>query len=171
MCLPTRDVATRGDVLSYSVAVDPGSPAVFAGASVAGNTLSVDFALDQNGTGLLILTATDDAGATATSPVTVNIAPVNDNPVLVGVIPDTSFLEDDPDRSVSIDVFDDVDIATNGDSLSYSVTSISNPSLFAGTAISGTDLIFTFAPDANGNADVTVRATDQAGCGWRPRLM
>ena len=157
------DILTAGDSLALSVAVDPGSDPVIASATVAGSTLSVSFVADSNGTGHLVLTATDDAGETATSDVFINVGAVNDPPFLVSPIVAVTFDEDDPSPTVDIDVFDDIDIATNGDSLSYTVTNVSDPSIISGTSIATTTLSLSFVPDANGSADVTVRATDSFG--------
>ncbi|MEZ6059073.1 MAG: hypothetical protein R3C19_01795 [Planctomycetaceae bacterium] len=52
-----------------------------------------------------------------------------------------------------------MDIATNGDSLSFSVTSNSNATL-VNASISGTILTLDFLPDQNGTASIVIRATD-----------
>ena len=47
--------------------------------------------------------------------------------------------------------------------LTYSVTDNSNPALFGSISVTGGLLTFTPAPNANGNATLTVRATDSGG--------
>ena len=60
------------------------------------------------------------------------------------------------------DVFADVDIATNADSLTLSVQNNTNGTLVT-TMLVGTMLTLDFLDDQNGAADLTIRATDLAG--------
>ncbi|PWG74848.1 hypothetical protein DF186_15765, partial [Enterococcus hirae] len=72
--------------------------------------------------------------------------------------------EDAPNQLVDLStVFDDVDIVTNGDSLTFEVTSNSNPGLFDGVDVSGATLTLDLAFDQNGTATLEVTAKDTAG--------
>jgi hypothetical protein len=127
-------------------------------ASLAG--LTVTGPPDYNGTlNLNVSTRTVDeapplpsneliSGGTA---LTVQIAPVNDQPVVVGPAP-TLNTSEDVNGSVSLlGVFDDVDIATNGDSLSYSVVSSTNPAVDV-ASMAGDVLSVTLLPNQFGTA-------------------
>ena len=59
-------------------------------------------------------------------------------------------------------VFADVDIATNADALTLSVSGNSNAGLVTPT-LNGNSLTLAFAANRNGSATITVRATDTAG--------
>ena len=150
------------DALTYSVVPESGMGAVFDSVSVAGSTVTVAFAADQNGTGVLILTASDGAES-ADSLITLNIAPVNDAPFLTGSIADLTVGEDLNVDPHDVGVFDDPDILTNGDTLIYSVAGNSNADLFSALGFSGSDLIVDLFSDANGEAELTIRATDSSG--------
>ena len=93
----------------------------------------------------------------------VNDAPIVTLPFLGDIVVD----EDDPDTVIDVFVaFTDVDIATNGDSLTYVRLENTNSSLvtatFEGTGTSG-KLILDYLPDQNGSVSITVKATDGDG--------
>ena len=158
------DISTVGDTLSLSV-TDVSAPGLLASASVSGTDLVLDYAADQNGAASVTVTATDSGVPVLTADyvVTVTVNAINDAPVTTGAIADVSMDEDDPPVSFSINVFDDVDILTNGDVLSYSVDNNTDPSLFISLGLVGEDLTLTLAADQFGTADITIRATDLAG--------
>ncbi len=161
------DIPT-GDSLTLTVSLDSGAN-VFDSMGFTGETLNLAFTADANGSAMLLIEATDTDGAVEQYlyPVTVN--PINDAPFVSGGLINRNMNEDDPPELVPLDgVFDDVDILTNGDTLSYEV-STDNPALFTSVAVvpamvgPGFDIVLTLAPDANGTADVTVNARDAAG--------
>src|SRR5207244_10061942 len=84
-------------------------------------------------------------------------------PTTVG-IPSVVVTEDQNDTVISL--FDAFSDTTDADSaLSFDVTANSNPGLFDATRIdpaAGT-LTLDYAPNANGEAQITVRATDTSG--------
>ncbi len=49
--------------------------------SITGNTLTLDYQPDANGTTTVVVTAKDASNATVTNTFTVTVAPVNDQPV------------------------------------------------------------------------------------------
>ncbi len=151
-----------GDVQNYSVLTD--NPTLIPSATVAGNNLNLDFGADQNGTATVTVTVTDISGQTASDVFLVTVTPVNDDPTQVGPLPDINTFEDDP-TTFTIDlagVFDDVDILTNGDVLTFAMNN-SNPTLFDVATLTGSLITLHLGPDQNGNATITVQATDSFG--------
>ncbi|MCK5913785.1 MAG: DUF4347 domain-containing protein, partial [Desulfuromusa sp.] len=105
---------------------------------------------------------TADVVSTAIASSSITVDPINDAPTVANSISDVEVLEDAPDTVINISmVFADVDIATNGDSLTYSVVS-SNGTLVNAT-ISGTNLTLDYGAGLWGDATVTVTATDTHG--------
>ncbi|MEQ9451941.1 MAG: PilC/PilY family type IV pilus protein [Pseudomonadales bacterium] len=155
------DIPT-GDTLSITALAVPGADGVFDAYAVTGGNLDVTLAADQNGTGTIDLTATDGSGAQATVSISYIVAAVNDTPTLMPLFSDITRNEDDPPQSLSLAGFEDVDIATNGDSLSFSFSE-TNPGMLASTAFTATTFDFTLVPDSNGMTDITLRATDSSG--------
>ncbi len=155
------DIATNGDTLSYTVAFS-GSPVDTATIPAASSILTLTFLPDQNGVTTVTVTATDVQGPVGVSTsFDVTVAPVNDPPFVVPpAISDQTIDEDSGVLSVSFaGVFDDVDIGTNSDSLSYMVT-VTGDAVFASAILSGTSVALATAADQNGVATVTITATD-----------
>lgn len=152
-----------GDSLTYSVAGAEGSS--WLQAEVVGSMLNVTIAADGNGLETLRVRATDQTGALVEQQFFVGVNSVNDAPTVATELPDSTFDEDvgtlTLDTAVA-QIFDDVDIRTNHDSLTISVTDNTNPQLFT-TSVEGSVITFASVPDAHGTATFTVRATDQAG--------
>ena len=99
---------------------------------MSGDNLNITLVADQNGAGTVTVRATDTAGAFVDANVPVTVNPVNDDPYVVTPIADVGVSEDA--SAIVVDVspaFDDVDIGTNGDALTYSLVSVSNGALFA----------------------------------------
>jgi hypothetical protein len=95
---------------------------------------------------------------------TVNIAVngVNDAPIVAAPIPDVTVFQNAPDTVLDLsETFVDVDAATNGDSLTLSVTN-DNPALLT-ASIAGSILTLDYVADQLGTANITVRATDSGG--------
>ncbi len=159
------DVSTASDSLTYALSgstgatiftptVDPSSGSVNFGPPVA----------NANGQQIFTFKATDLAGADATFTLTVDVTAVNDAPTVVAPMGVVNMNEDQPNLMIDLTaVFDDVDIATNGDVLTFTVSGNDNAALFDSAAIVGSGLELDLAPDAVGNANITVVATDSAG--------
>ena len=161
------DIPT-GDNLTLTVALDSGVN-VFDSMSFAGDILNLAFTADANGSANLLIEAIDSQGSIEQYMYPVVVNPVNDAPFVTGTLLNRNIDEDDPPEVISLaGVFDDVDILTNGDALTYDV-STDNPGLFSSIAVVPAavgpefDLVLTLEPDANGMADVTVNARDAAG--------
>ncbi len=130
--------------------------------SVSGTTLTLTFAANATGSSAVSIRATDIAGASVVGGVTVTVTPVNDAPTVAAPMPDLIRPEDAPPTVISLaPVFADVDIATDGDVLTFTVTN-TNPGLLT-ASIAGGDLTLTLLPDMNGVATITVTATDTFG--------
>jgi type IV pilus assembly protein PilY1 len=170
------DIIPNSDTLTMTVTGNT-NPTMFNSVSLSDgsvdaiidDTLTLDFALDQNGTADITITATDGSGLSVTDTFSITNVAVNDNPTVANAIADVSVSEDDPDSLISLtNVFADVDIATNSDTLTLSVTGNTNPAMFAGVTLSdvSVDSIFNdtltldFGDNKNGTADITVTATD-----------
>jgi VCBS repeat-containing protein len=103
----------------------------------------------------------DGAGNTGSGIVFVNVSNTNETPTTSG-LSDVVVNEDSADVLINLKTaFSDPETPSPG--LSYSITSNSNPAIFSGTPIIGGNLILKFAANANGNATVTVSATDPQG--------
>jgi VCBS repeat-containing protein len=90
------------------------------------------------------------------------VNPVNDAPTVANAITDVTVAEDAAPTIIDISsVFADVDIATNADSLSYSV--VSSDGTLVNASISGTNLTLTYVAEQSGTATITVTATDANG--------
>ena len=92
--------------------------------------------------------------------ITVLINVVNDAPIGATPIADVNVNEDAVDSLIDLSTaFSDVDIDTNSDSLTYSVTSNNNPTLVTATPAANI-LVLDYLPDQNGSAQITVQAAD-----------
>lgn len=155
------DILTNGDVLSYSVKVSANPSLVKA--TQNGTTLTLTLGPNQNGKATVTVRATDQAGAFAETSFVLTVTPVNDPPTVKNKIADVAVDEDAPPTNIDLtNTFDDVDILTNADVLTLTVSGNTNTTLLS-TKIQGKTLTLTYLPDANGVATITVRATDLAG--------
>lgn len=125
---------------------------------------------DYNGVDTFTYSVIDDGSSagvfdpqSATGTVTVNIAPVNDDPIVVSPFGTVTMLEDAAERALPLsNYFFDADVASNGDVLSYRVVSNTRPDLIEPTF--GNENIFLRPKaDQNGEATIVVEATDLAG--------
>lgn len=87
----------------------------------------------------------------------------NTPPTVTSPIPDVNVLEDAPNIVFSLyPYFEDVQDVDN--QLTYTIQSNTNSGLFSSVSIvDSTNFALDFAPDANGTADITIRATDTGG--------
>jgi cyclophilin family peptidyl-prolyl cis-trans isomerase len=155
--------ADAGDTLTYSVAGTQWTGPFQT--EVVGGTLNVTIPAHANGFDTLRVRATDSTGALVEQSFLVTVTPVNDAPYVSNALGESTFNEDVGTLTLDTEaaqMFDDLDIRTNGDSLTISVTGNTNPQLFT-TSVEGSVISFDSLPDAHGTATFTVRATDQAG--------
>ena len=96
-----------------------------------------------------------------------NVLPVNDAPFVVAPLGSITVNEDAPDLTVDMSTaFDDVDILTNSDVLTFTILANDNPALVLATPVDAspaidTMLLLQFQSDANGIANITIQAMDQ----------
>ncbi|TDJ31749.1 MAG: hypothetical protein E2O59_00255 [Gammaproteobacteria bacterium] len=152
-----------GDALTFSLGSSSGGSVLTAGDPSSGTVILTPIA-NASGTQTFVFIATDIFGASATYTVTYILTPVNSPPTVVSAIADQVHVEDGGNLSVSFaGVFDDVDLASGGDTLSFSVLSVGNPTLITAALISGTDVILTFGAEQNGSSTVEIEVQDSAG--------
>jgi hypothetical protein len=97
---------------------------------------------------------------TSTGTVTVTVAGIDDTPFIGSPLGTVNMVEDDPAKVIDLAAFF-VD-PDSGDTLTFSVVSNSNPSLATPT-INGNQLTLALLANANGTADIVIRATDSGG--------
>jgi type IV pilus assembly protein PilY1 len=152
-----------GDVQNFSVSHD--NSTLVASATIVGTDLILVFGPNQNGIVNVTVEVQDITAQIASDPFLVDVTAVNDDPTLVNPIGLISTFEDNP-VDIVIDlsnVFEDVDIVTNGDVLTYTLVSNDNSGLFDIEDLSGNVLTLSLAPDQNGLANITVGAEDSSG--------
>jgi Ca2+-binding RTX toxin-like protein len=135
---------------------------LIASATIVGGTgLMLVFAENKNGQADLTVRATDTGGLFVDTDLRVTVNPVNDAPTTTGiadVVVDEDSLPTTIDFSTGFSDVDDV-------SLSYTIAGNTNPGLFSTFSLDETtgELTLNYAPDAFGQADVTIRAADAGG--------
>ncbi|MEC7838504.1 MAG: Ig-like domain-containing protein, partial [Chlamydiota bacterium] len=155
------DILTNSDNLTLEVISNTNTSLV--GASLSGNTLTLDYADNQNGVANITIRATDSTGAYVEDTFTVTVNAVNDAPTVDNGIADVTVNEDAANTVLDLSqAFADVDILTNRDDLTLTVVGNTNRSL-VGTALSGNSLTLDYAENQHGVANITIRATDSTG--------
>ena len=150
-----------GDALTLSVSGNSNAGLFAAPPTLLGTTLQFTPAPNANGVATLTIQADDGNGGSVTTTQTVTVTPVNDAPTVAAAPAAISVAEDSGAKSASMaGVFTDAD----ANPLTLTVTGSTNPALFAaGPVMSGTQLQFTPAPNANGAATATIQADDGNG--------
>lgn len=153
-----------GDRLNYTVTLADGSPLPeWLSFDAATATLTGTPGNDQVGTLALLVTAVDLAGATVSTGFSLDIANVNDAPVLVTPLETLGAIEDQP-FSYTIPVTNFADIDT-GDTLTLTVTLANGQALPAWLSFDPATATLTGTPANNqtGSLELWVHATDQSG--------
>ena len=123
--------------------------------SVSGDTLTLDYQPEQNGTATITVTGTSN-GQTADDIFTVTVTSVDDPPVVANAITDVNVLEDGADTTIDLsNLFNDVD----DDNASITKTAVSSAPSLITTKVNGNILTLDYQPDQNGTATVTVTGT------------
>ena len=170
--------ATNGTSLGSVIATDADAATTFSNWQITGGNAAGVFGINAStgqltvadnstlnfeilSTYTLNVRTQDGAGNTGSGIVFVNVSNTNETPTTSG-LSDVVVNEGSADFLINLKTaFSDPE--TPSPDLSYSITSNSNPAIFSGTPIIGGNLILKFAANANGNAIVTVRATDPQG--------
>jgi predicted secreted Zn-dependent protease len=158
------DLEDADPALTYTITGNTNA-ALFASTPIDGvaGELTLDYAADANGAADITVRATDTGGLFVETTFTVTVNPVNDAPTTVG-IGNVTVSEDAADTVVDLfAAFADLEDADPA--LTYTITGNTNAALFNSTTIDGVagELTLDYATDANGAADITVRATDTGG--------
>ncbi|MCB9113237.1 MAG: DUF4082 domain-containing protein, partial [Anaerolineales bacterium] len=156
------DADEPDSALTYSIETNTNS-ALFTSATITGNqNLVLDYAPDAFGTADITIRATDSGGLFVETTFTVTVNLVNDVPTTTGIT-NVTVDEDAPDTTIDLfPSFADVEDADNA--LTYTVEANTNTALFTSVTVTGgQNLVLDYAPNANGTADITIRATDTGG--------
>jgi len=140
------------DTLTYEA--NSSNPSI-ATVGMIGNTLTITPLPNANGDVNITVKVTDANGLSDSQTFTVNIAPVNDAPVLSNVtLP--AINEDSNGTTVTLSATD-----ADDDNLTFSATSSDTNKATVG--VSGTTLTITPLPNANGDVNITVTVSDGNG--------
>ncbi|MBT3199031.1 MAG: hypothetical protein HN350_03855, partial [Phycisphaerales bacterium] len=152
------DIFDGGDILTLIVLNNSNSGLV--SDTFDANELTLSYAGDQHGQSIITVRATDSDGNWVDDTFTVNVASVNDAPVVATPQSDVVVNRNAQPTTLDLDaVFADAGIQTDGDSLTYSITGNTNPTLVTASAAG----VLTYAGGQSGTAEITVRATDSGG--------
>ena len=128
-------------------------------ATVAGNTLTLNYLPNAFGTADITVRATDAGGLYAEGTFVVTVNPVEDAPVAVKPVGALTVDAGYPNMVIDLaSVIADPD----GPIPTYAVLANSNPSLI-GATIDGSNLTLSFPASSIGTTQITLRATDAAG--------
>jgi len=153
--------ADPGDSLVLSVSGNSNTGVVTT--DFSGMQLTLSYEPDAHGTANITVRATDSHWDWVENTFTVTVNPIDDPPFVDHPIGSVVNDEDDSDRVIDLArVFDDPDLP--GDTLVFAVTGNTNTGLVT-TSIVDRDLVLSYVLDQNGEAEVTVRATDRNGAG------
>ncbi|MDP6635436.1 MAG: lamin tail domain-containing protein [Phycisphaerae bacterium] len=130
--------------------------------SVVGTGLTLSYVPGQDGVADITVRATDASLNWVEDTFTLTVNPINHAPYVDVLISDVQVQQDSPDTPVDLSpTFMDDDL---GDTLTYSVSINTNPSLVT-TSVLGNVLTLSYAAGLTGVADITVRATDSGAPG------
>ncbi|MCP4174624.1 MAG: tandem-95 repeat protein, partial [Fuerstiella sp.] len=125
-------------------------------ATVIGDTLTLAYQADQNGTAYITVRGTSN-GQTADDTFLVTVNPADDGPAVANAIADVTVSEDSATTVIDLgSVFTDID--SNTAAIVKSVQGNTNTGLVS-AGINGNTLTLTYQADQNGTASVTVRGT------------
>ena len=155
------DVASNGETLTFTV--EPGHNTALVTPTISSGLLNLQLLADKNGSTIITIKATDSTNRSVTTQFSLVVTPVNDAPRLVKALPNLAAIEDVNPANVvlSPEFFFDPDIA-NGDVLTYSITSNSNP-LLVTPFITGGSLGFSLGANRSGSSIIVVQVSDTSG--------
>ncbi|NEP79779.1 MAG: hypothetical protein F6K39_17360, partial [Okeania sp. SIO3B3] len=137
--------------LTYEVASNSNEGLVTS--TLRGDKLTLDFLDDKFGNAEIQVKATADDGEFVSDTFTVNVAAVDDEPVLANPIADVTATEDGDNLTIDISsVFTDAD-----SSITFAAPTNNNPSLVTAT-VEGNNLILDYLDNQSGAAEITVNA-------------
>ncbi len=154
-----------GDTLSYSVSLANGNPLPsWLNYNATTKTISGTPSNSEVGNIALKVTATDTAGASANQTFTVNVANVNDAPIVAGSIPNQTAVYGTPfNLALSKSLIQDVDV---GDTLTYTVTKSDGSALPTWISFNSDTMVLSGNPvaaDVGSTYQFRLKATDSSG--------
>ena len=161
--LSASDLETPAGTLTYSVTSNSNATLIPPGGIViTGNQITLTPAGNQFGTANLTIQVNDGNGGTDSEVLVLTVTSVNDLPIMNPISPVT--IAEDAGVSGPF-TLSATDVETPVGSLTYSVTSNSNPTLIPAGAIviSGDQITLTPAGDQFGTANITIQVNDGNG--------
>jgi len=155
-----NDFDVDGDALTVSLVSDVSNGTLVLNADGSFNYTPT---AEWNGTDSFTYKTNDGSVDSNIATVTITVNPINDTPTTTEIADVT--VDEDAVNSV-INLFTAfADIEDTDAALTYTIESNSNAGLFTATTIDGVagTLTLDYAPDQNGTADITIRATDTGG--------
>jgi len=158
--------AEDGDPVSYTVTNNT-NPSLFTSTNIASDTLTLDFAPDQNGFASIQVRATDSQGQTVFDTFSVSVTAVNDEPSFTKG-PNQNVNENSGSVSVPgwASNIDEGAANESGQTLTFNVSN-DNTGLFSSQPAVSSAGTLTFAVDPNneagGSATVTISLSDSGG--------
>ncbi|MCC6573361.1 MAG: hypothetical protein IT462_06165 [Planctomycetes bacterium] len=153
----------------FNFAATPQAGQFQVNATLSGNQWMPAIAMDSDGDFVVAWQgAVDFSSATDAGAIALRRFGANEPPIVWGISA-ISVDEDDPDVLVDFDANGAFSDSTDGDNLAYTVENNSAPGLITAT-FSGAVLTISLAPDAEGDAMLTIRATDSGGK-WAEALL
>ncbi|RLB99901.1 MAG: hypothetical protein DRI57_32965, partial [Deltaproteobacteria bacterium] len=146
------DIDNDDTAILESVVSDSNPSLVSAG--IAGNTLTLTFGPDRNGTAAVVIRGTSN-GRTADDSFTVTVNPVDDPLYVADALPDVTADEDAADTVTDLgSLFGDIDSPV----IVKTVLSDSSPSLIS-ASITGDTLTLDYLENQHGAAEIVIRGT------------
>ena len=143
------------DNASITKTATSGDPSLVTASVAGGNTLILDYQLNQSGIADITLTGTSN-GQSVSDVFTVTVNAVDDDPLVANPLPDISVNEDAANSTINLShVFNDID----DDNASINKTATSeSPSLVA-VSVADNNLTLDYQTNQSGTTDITVTGT------------
>ena len=161
--LTATDVETAAASLTFLLTNNSNPTLIPAGGIIiSGNQITLTPALNQSGTANLTIQVTDGNGGTDSEILVLTVTGVNDPPVMNTITPITIVEDAGASGPYTLTA---TDVDTPAASLTFSVTTNSNPTLIpsGGIGITGDQLTLTPALNQFGTANLTIQVNDGSG--------
>ena len=173
ICVEDVDVVTNAQVIDFNVECSQDSndsddlfslTCDSSDCADGGYVCTFDVANDQNGNADCSVFITDGNGSTYSEEFSLTVNPVNDAPILSAV--GSHSTDEDEDLTISVSA-SDVDIAENGQSMTFTLECTGDDALVSTSCVSTgdntADCTFDVQDDQNGSVDCVVTVDDNSG--------